>query len=136
MKLLNGSTIAEIRQQAEAIIEQSGVLEKLMEMEISGHFVFSPPTGSRLCVTSLADLHEARVVLRERFGWKDHLANKFFCSGDVIVTYIPEEDVELPLPFSLWVEAPPESFPEELLGECKLERFNRTEYNIICPIRD
>ena len=132
MELLN--SIAQIKQTAAAMIEQADALEKLTALDLPGRFVFSPPTDSRLCISSLDELHKARTVLREAFGWRDHMVNKFFSCGVVIVTYSPSEDVKLPLPFHIWVEAPPESFPKELLGDCKVVKYDREDYNIVCPV--
>lgn len=132
MKLSYDESIDGIRKQAQSMLDQADALEKLLDMEIPGRFVFSPPS-SRLCVASLEELHAARKVLRERFDWKDDLANKFFSCGAVIVTYRPRDYVKTPLPFELWVEAPPESFPEKLLGGCRVEKYERADYAIVCP---
>ena len=132
MKLFN--SIEEIRQTATAMLEQSYALEKLAELDLPGHFVFSPPTGSRLCISSLDELHQVRTVLRETLGWRDHMNNKFASCGMVIVSYSPNEDVNLPLPFQIWVEASPESFPKELLGDCKVVKYDREDFSIVCPV--
>jgi hypothetical protein len=132
MKLSN--SIEEIRQTATAMLEQADVLGKLAELDLPGRFVFSPPTGSRLCISSLDELHQARTVLREAFGWSDRMEDKFASCGAVIVTYSPNKDVKLPLPFQIWVEASPESFPKELLGDCKVVKYYREDYSIVCPV--
>ena len=132
MKLFN--SVEEIRQTATAMLEQSNALEELAELDLPGHFVFSPPTGNRLCISSLDELHQARTVLRKAFGWRDHINNKFASCGAVIVTYHPNGDVKLPLPFQIWVEASPEAFPKELLGDCKVVKYDREEYSIVCPV--
>ncbi len=132
MRLYN--SIEEIKQTANAMLEQAGALEKLVALDLPGRFIFSPPTSSRLSLTSLDELHAARTALRKYFGWRDRLENKFYSCGVVIVTYVPNEEVKLPLPFQIWVEAPPESFPKELLGDCKVVEYDRKDYNIVCPI--
>ena len=132
MKLSN--SVEEIKQTATAMLEQVDALEKLAVLDLPGRFVFSPLTSSRLCITSLEELHAARTVLREAFGWKDHMENKFFSCGMVIVTYAPREDVKLPLPFQIWVEAAPDTFPKELLGDCKLVKYDREDYSLVCSV--
>ena len=132
MKLYN--SVETIKQQAQAMLDQVEALSEMVELDVPGNFIFSPPTSSRLSVSSLEELHAARMVLRERYGWRDRIHNKFFSCGNVIVTYIPDEGVKLPLPFELWIEAPPESFPEKLLGDCKLVRRESAEYNVVCSV--
>ncbi len=116
-------------------LKQVESIETLQVLDLPGEFVFSPPDGNRLCVGSISELHEARSVLREKFGWKDSIGNKFFSQGRVIVTYQPDESVELPLPFELWVEAEPAQFPTQLLGDCRIvESPAIPDYSIVCPI--
>ena len=126
--------IEEIEQEAKDMLSQIPGLKKIVDLDMPGRFIYSPPDSSRICVKSLAELHEVRTALRKNFGWRDYLDNKFFSCGVVIVTYRPKEGANLPLPFSIWVESPPESFPEELLGGCKLEKFEETHYSIVCPV--
>jgi len=132
MKLSN--SIEEIKQTATAMLEQADALGKLAELDLPGRFVFSPPTCNRLCISSLDELHQARTVLREAFGWRDRMEDKFASCGVVIATYSPNEDVKLPLPFQIWVEASPELFPKELLGDCKVVKYDREDYSIVCPV--
>lgn len=128
------SSIEEIRQAAIAMIDQADALEELAALDIPGRFVFSPPASNRLCISGVEELHVARTALRKAFGWRDRMENKFFSCGNVIVTYAPSEDVKLPLPFQIWVVAPPESFPKELLGDCKIVKYDREDYNIVCSL--
>lgn len=133
MKLTYGTTIDSIKEQAQAMLAQADVLGGLLDVPgIPGQFVFSPPLSNRLVVESLEELHAARVALRKLFGWRDHIHNKFFSCGSVIVVYRPEDDVILPLPFALWVNAPPETFPMELLGSCQLVPREATDYDVVC----
>jgi hypothetical protein len=136
MKLRGINAAEEIIKQAHNIIAMADKLKVLSETDLPGEFIFSPPFSSRLCVRTLAELHEARAKLKVLFGWKDMIENKFFSCGDVIVTFRPTEDVKLPIPFALWVEGPPETFPKELLGDCRLvpAQNNEVNYNIVCPI--
>lgn len=127
-------TIEEMEKDALQAIESLKGLRALMPLNLPGKFVFSPPDNSRITVSSLAELHEVRSLLREHFGWKDKIANKFYSCGVVIATYRPTEDVKLPIPFELWVEAPPELFPKEILGDCHLKPYTRNEYNVVCSI--
>ena len=134
MELSGFSDVNDIREQAKKMAEQFKGLEKLIKMEIPGRFVFAPPHSSRLCVETLSDLHEARKILRDKFGWEDQLNNKFYSCGNIIATYQPDASVDLPFFFSLWVDAPADRFPSELLGNCKVEKVSRETYDIICPI--
>jgi len=123
------------RKRAEAILAQLDALVEVEKLTIPGRFVYSPPADSRLCVKNLDELHEARGVLRKKYGWQDAIANKFYSCGIVIATYRPAETVKLPLPFELWLEAPPETFPQEVLGKCKLVLSDTVqEYDVICEI--
>jgi hypothetical protein len=125
--------VDDAREKAQAMLAQVDAVEQLPR-ELPGRFIFSPPDNNRLEVETLAELHEARAILRERFGWKDEIRSKFYSCGLVIVVYAPAEDVQLPLPFELWVSAPPESFPKELLGDCVLQPIEpESRYTIVCP---
>lgn len=116
-----------------SMLDRVHVLENL---DIPGRFVLSAPANSRIVVSTLSELHEARMALRESFGWTDTLNNKFYSSGVVIVTYRPGDDVVLPFPFELWVEASPAVFPIELLGDCELQLITTMpEYTVVCPIK-
>jgi len=123
-----------IKEAAEATLKQLHLVDAIKDLEIPGRFVFSPPTSSRLCVRSLKEFHEARTILRREFGWTDHINSKFYSSGEIIVTYKPSADVKLPIPFDLWVESPPESFPTELLDGCILQETGTKNYTIVCQI--
>ena len=113
-------------------LEQVESIEALQALELPGDFVFSPPNGNRLCVGNVAELYAARAILREKFGWKDSIGSKFFSQGRVIVTFVPDESVKLPLPFELWVEAAPEQFPPQLLGDCRIVEVPATpDYAIV-----
>ena len=124
--------IEHIINEAQAVLREAEALEELNDLDLPGVFVFAAPAGSRLVVGTLEEFHTARTVLRREFGWKDKLNNKFFSGGVAIVTFAPAEDVVLPLHFELWVESPPESFPPELLGNCKIVKCDNPEYAIVC----
>ena len=132
MKISN--SIEEIKQTAMAMLEQVDALEKLTTLDLPGQFIFSPPKGSRLCISSLDELHMARAILREKFGWRDSMENKFYSCGMVIVVYAPNKDVKLPLPFNIWVQASPDEFPKELLGDCQLVKYASEDFTIVCPV--
>lgn len=125
-------TTEKIKEQAEETLKQLGKLDELIKLDLPGQFVFSPPSH-RLVVTNLDELHQARKVLRETFGWRDKVDNKFFSCGKVIVTFVPV-DTELPIHFAIWVESPPDSFPKILLGECILVKHDEVVYNIMCKV--
>ena len=132
MKLL--FSIDEIKVRAKMMLEQAEALEKLTLLALPGRFVFSPPGSSRLCVSTLDELHEARSALR-LYGWKDKVTQKFFCQGEVIAVFTPEDDVILPLPFEIWVQARPEAFPKEILGDCEIKKTTSDDYYIVCPVK-
>lgn len=122
-----------LREQAEKTLAELDQIALLPD-ELPGEFVFSPGSH-RLEVSDMAELHEARKILRKMYGWQDSLDNKFFSCGRVIVTFKPEDTSRLPLPFDLWVAAPPEQFPAALLGDCQLVPCEpNQEYYISCPI--
>lgn len=126
-------SVEDLRQKAISTLDQLTEFEKMLELDIPGNFVFD--TGlSRLVVETLPELSAARKALRKHFKWKDHIALKFYCNGRIIVTYRPDESIKLPLPFELWVNAPPETFPKELLGGCILQPVESDDYTIVCPI--
>ena len=81
MKLF--TSIAGIKQVANAMLEQADALEKLAELDIPGRFVISPPACNRLSLSSLDELHAARTVLRKHFGWRDHMESKFYSGGGI-----------------------------------------------------
>ena len=123
-----------IRQIAQQTLDELHLLDEVLAIDAPGEFVFSPPAASRLVVRTMDELHAARVALRERFGWRDHLANKFTSGGQVIVTFKPEPDVKLPFRFALWVDDKADTFPKELLGACRVERVQSSELAIACPV--
>jgi len=122
------------RESAETTLKQIDAAQQMLELDLPGVFVFSPPVN-RITVDNMADLHAVRAILREKYGWTDELQSKFYSCGDIIVIFRPPNYDNLPVPFDLWVEAPPESFPAELLGDCKLEPRTSTEYDIVCPMK-
>jgi hypothetical protein len=136
MKLSCYDSIEDVRRQAQEVLKAADTMQELLSLEIPGEFVFSPPRHNRLVVNNLDDLHTARTVLKKVFGWEDHIDSKFSSCGLVIVTYKPNDTVKTPLPFDLWVQSPPETFPEKLLGGCKVERSTSEEYRIVCPIQE
>ena len=122
----------DIIKQAQAMLDQVHALDQL-PTNLPGRFVFSPPMHNRLVVATMAELHEARTILRSKYEWQDELTNKFYSCGDVMVVFAPINPERLPLPFELWVEGRPENFPKELLGDCELVPHTTTEYAIVCP---
>lgn len=124
--------INELRQQHQQFLKDLDVLEEvIMPLNLPGTFVVS--SSSRLEVNTLEDLHLARKILRDAFGWRDELANKFYSYGTIIATY-QQTSGDTPLEFKLWLSAPPETFPPEVLGNCQLVLYNKTEYQVVCKV--
>ena len=112
-------------------LEDLEVIHELLGMDCPGHFVFSVGRH-RIKVRTMDELHEVRSALRKKFGWTDSLTGKFFSCNVVIATYAPEDGVILPFPFELWLESPPETFPKEVMGNCKLVPVPHQEFSVIC----
>lgn len=135
MKLI-GFNLAAAREIATKTLEQAAAVEEVLAAGLPGEFAFCPPDNNRVVVHTLSELHEARQKLRKLYGWEDSLTNKFASGGLIIATYEPYKSTVfcLPLPFSLWISAPPESFPLEILGNCRIETRQSTDYTVVCPI--
>ena len=133
MKLI-GFDLASARELATKTLEQAAAVEEVLAAGLPGEFAFCPPDSNRVVVHTLSELHDARQKLRELYGWKDSLITKFSSGGLIIATYRPDKSVCLPLPFELWISAPPESFPPEILGDCRIETRQSTDYTVVCPI--
>jgi hypothetical protein len=125
--------VEEIIKEAKQTLQDAQQLHFLLEYNnLPGEFIFSPERH-RLITHSFDDLQKAREILKAKYNWSDSLGNKFYACGKVIAVYYPPEDLPLPLHFNLWLECPPEKFPKEILGNCKLVSVTpNPEYTLVC----
>jgi len=85
----------------------------------------------RIEIYDLRDLHKARQWMKKVFGkWADQYLHSFGSLGKIYSRWEGENG------WGIWLQSNPDAVPPEILNGCYVAMLNKTEYEVVCDIKE